>query len=127
MSLIRFLSVENVIELHKRTVEREGGAAGIRDYGLLESAVASPRQSFGGEYLHPDLPAMAGAYLYHLVKNHPFVDGNKRAGALSLLLFLHGNKPESLPEPDDLEKVTLAVAEGSMDKEALTAWIRELF
>lgn len=124
MSDLRFLSVENVIELHRRTIEREGGTHGVRDYGLLESAVASPRQSFGGEYLHPDISSMAAAYLFHLVKNHPFVDGNKRAGALSLLLFLDANKPEMIPQPEDLERVTLAVAEGSMDKESLIAWLR---
>lgn len=118
--------MENVIELHRVTLAREGGTQGVRDYGLLESAVSSPRQSFGGEYLHPDIPSMAAAYLYHVVKNHPFVDGNKRAGALSLLLFLHGNQPHPVPEPDDLERVTLSVADGSMDKGALVAWLRSI-
>jgi death-on-curing protein len=121
---LRFLSVENVIELHRRTLEREGGTWGVRDQGLLESAVAAPRQSFGGEYLHPDVASMAAAYLYHLVKNHPFVDGNKRAGALSLLFFLRANSPILVPEPDELERATMAVASGQMDKEVLIAWSR---
>ena len=123
---VRFLSVENVIELHRRTLEREGGSQGIRDRGLLESAVASPRQSFGREMLHPDVASMAAAYLYHLVKNHPFVDGYKRAGALSLLFFLRANQPSLIPGPDELEQVTLAVAEGSMSKEELIVWLRSL-
>lgn len=65
---------------------------------------------------------MAAAYLYHLVKNHPFVDGNKRAGALSLWFFLRANQSSLIPSPDDLERVTLAVAEGILDKEELLAW-----
>ena len=122
----RFLSVDNVVELHRRTIEREGGAAGIRDSGLLESAVTAPRQTFGGEYLHPDVSAQAAAYLYHLVKNHPFVDGNKRAGALSFLFFLKKNAPEKIPGPQDLERITLSVAESSMSKEELVEWVRGL-
>ena len=123
---IRFLSVENVVELQRRTLEREGGSPGIRDRGLLESAVASARQSFGGEMLHPDVASKAAAYLYHLVKNHPFVDGNKRAGALSLLFFLRMNAPRLMPGPDELEKVTLSVAEGSLSKNELITWLRSL-
>ena len=69
---------------------------------------------------------MAAAYLYHLVKNHPFVDGNKRAGALSLLFFLKKNDPAKVPGPVDLERVTLAVAESSMSKEKLVDWARSL-
>jgi death-on-curing protein len=122
----RFLSVDNVIELHRRTIEREGGSAGIRDWGLLESAVTAPRQTFGGQYLHPDLSSMAAASLYHLVKNHPFVDGNKRAGALSFLFFLKKNAPEKVPGPVELERVILAVAESSMIKEEVIEWVRGL-
>ena len=122
----RFLSVDNVIELHRRTLEKEGGSPGIRDSGLLESAVTAPRQTFGGEYLHRDVSSMAAAYLYHLVKNHPFVDGNKRAGALSFLFFLKKNAPEKIPAPGVLERVTIAVADGSMSKEKLIVWVHSL-
>lgn len=66
---------------------------------------------------------MAGAYLYHIVKNHPFVDGNKRAGALSLLLFLHVNDPQHIPEPHDLQRATIAVADGSLSKDRLISWL----
>lgn len=126
MKTPRFLSVDNVIELHRRTLEREGGAPGIRDSGLLESAVTAPRQTFDGEYLHSNVSSMAAAYLYHLVKNHPFVDGNKRAGALSLLFFLKKNAPEKVPGPEELERVTLSVASGAMSKEELVSWVESL-
>lgn len=126
MIAVRFLSVENVIELQKRTIAVEGGGEGLRDRGLLESAVTSPRQTFEGQNLHPYISAMAGAYLYHTVMNHPFVDGNKRAGALSLLFFLKANDPARMPTPEDLESVTMAVAEGSMTKAQVIDWLRGL-
>lgn len=69
---------------------------------------------------------MAAAYLYHLVKNHPFVDGNKRAGALSLLFFLKKNAPEKVPRPKELERFTLSVASGVMSKEELVMWVRSI-
>jgi death-on-curing protein len=74
-----FLSVEDVIFLHDEQLVRFGGAAGIRDQGLLESAVGMPQASFGGEFLHADLFAMAAAYAFHIAQNQAFVDGNKRA------------------------------------------------
>lgn len=73
---IQFLSVDNALEIHAETIAIEGGSAGIRDKALLDSAMAMPKQQFGGHYLHEDLAAMAAAYLYHLCANHSFVDGN---------------------------------------------------
>ncbi|MEM9881539.1 MAG: type II toxin-antitoxin system death-on-curing family toxin [Planctomycetota bacterium] len=122
---LRFLSVENVLLLHRDTVEREGGAAGILNPGMLDSAVAMPRQQFGGEYLHRDLAAMAAAYLFHLNLNHPFEDGNKRTSVLAATTFLIINGHRLVAEPDDLEHVTLAVAAGEMSKADLTDWVRE--
>jgi death-on-curing protein len=80
-----FLSVQDVLDLHARTIARHGGSHGIRNLGLLESAVALPRQSFDGRYVHDDLAAMAEAYLFHIASNHSFVDGNKRAGLAACL------------------------------------------
>jgi death-on-curing protein len=77
---VRFLGVEEVIGIHARQLSEFGGGEGIRDQGLLASAIAQPEASFAGEYLHQDLYEMAAAYLFHLVQNHPFVDGNKRVG-----------------------------------------------
>jgi death-on-curing protein len=75
------LSLDEVLEIHEQQIERYGGSAGLRDAAGLESAVAMPQATFGGEFLHTSIPAMAAAYLFHLCQNHPFIDGNKRAGA----------------------------------------------
>jgi len=119
-----FLSVEDVLVIHENTIAAEGGLAGLRDAGLLESAVLMPQQQFGGVYLHPDLPAMAAAYLFHIAQNHAFHDGNKRTAALASLVFLDANGVRTLPPPDALEETTLAVAVGDMSKDELTAWFK---
>ena len=124
MQDIIFLSVDNVLLLHADTIEIDGGSHGVRDHGLLDAAVAMPRQQFGGEYLHEDLAAMAAAYLFHIAQNHPFVDGNKRAAVMSALAFLAANGIEELPAPRELEFTTLQVAAGELVKDALTKWMR---
>ena len=125
MDDILFLSVDDVLLLHCDTIDRDGGSHGVRDHGLLDAAVAMPRQQFGGDYLHEDLPAMAAAYLFHIAQNHPFVDGNKRAAVLSALVLLSVNGIEELPDPKGLESVTLQVAAGETEKDELTRWIRK--
>lgn len=113
-----FLDVEDVIEIHGIQLEVYGGSAGLRDQGLLESAVAQPRSSFGGQLAHDGLFAMAAAYLFHIVKNHPFVDGNKRAGMLAAVVFLDVNGI-SIDRPSEaLYELTMGVAEGRIDKAA---------
>ncbi len=124
MPSIRFLSVDDVLAIHEDTIAHEGGLAGIRDPGLLESAVLMPQQQFGGEYLHDGLAAMAAAYLFHIAQNHAFHDGNKRTAALYALVFLEVNGVESLPEPDALEGTTLAVAASRCGKQDLEQWMR---
>ena len=119
-----FLSVEDVLFLHADTIGIDGGSPGIRDHGLLDAAVAMPRQQFGGTFLHKDLASMAAAYLFHIAQNHPFVDGNKRAAVMAALSFLHINKIEKLPAPQELEITTLQVAAGELRKDALTQWMR---
>ena len=125
MSEIQFLSLNQVLELHRAAIEAHGGDAGIKDLGLVESAVAMPRQRFEGAPLHPDLPAMAAAYLYHLAKAHAFVDGNKRVGAMAALVFLDANDAPKLPPARDMERITMAVSAGTMDKQQVTAWFYE--
>lgn len=122
---IRFLSLQDILEIHANTTQREGGESGVRDIRLLESAVAMPRQAIGGEYLHPDIADMAVAYLFHLVKNHGFVDGNKRVGLAAAVMFLLENAAPALPSEEDLEEMTLQVAAGSVGKGALIDWMRE--
>jgi len=121
----QFLSVDDVLAIHENTIAVEGGAPGLRDPGLLESAVLMPQQQFGGQFLHEGLAAMAAAYLFHIAQNHAFYDGNKRAAALAALVFLQVNGVDDLPVPEELESATLSVAAGEMSKADLTAWMRE--
>ena len=122
-----FLSLAEVLEIHRDQIERYGGKAGIRDLGLLQSALAMPAARFGGRYLHGDLFEMAAAYLFHIVRNHPFVDGNKRTGAVAALVFLSLNGMEIEAGEDIFEQTVRAVAEGKMDKSAIAGFFREHF
>ena len=117
--MIRFLAVDDVNRLHDLTISAHGGAAGIRDSALLDAAVAMPMQSFGGEYLHEGIAAMAAAYLFHICQAHAYVDGNKRTAALAALVFLTVNDATALPSPEALESTTLAVAAGELSKTEL--------
>jgi death on curing protein len=121
-----FLTVDDVLAIHLLQLERFGGSAGVRDLGLLESAVSHARASFDGAYLHEDPFAMASAYLFSVVKNHPFVDGNKRAGLASALTFLDLNGIAIDHSSDLLYDATMAVAEGLLEKEDLAALLRRL-
>jgi death-on-curing protein len=125
---VRFLSVENILVIHADTIAEEGGSAGLRDIGLLESAVAMPQATFEGAFLHRGLAAMAAAYLFHICQNHAFVDGNKRAAAFSTVLFLafNGIPDDALPPETELEHMTLAVACGEMTKTDVNLWLQSL-
>jgi death-on-curing protein len=114
--MIDFLDVSDVVLLHADQIALYGGEKGVRDMGLLESAVAQPRAGFGGEYLHPDLFEMAAAYLFHIVKNHPFLDGNKRAGAVAALTFLDINGVDIEVLKGSLYDLTVDVATGKAGK-----------
>lgn len=116
--------MEDVFLLHRDTIDVDGGSHGVRDHGLLDAAVAMPRQQFDGAYLHKDIAAMAAAYLFHIAQNHPFVDGNKRAAVMSVLAFFSANGVELTMAPSDLETITLKVAAGGMAKEKLMTWFR---
>lgn len=121
-----FLDVEDVLELHATQLEVFGGSDGLRDRGLLESAVGQPQSSFGGQFVHEGLFAMAAAYLFHITSNHPFVDGNKRAGLLSALVFLDVNGI-SIEQPSEaLYELTMGVAEGRLEKPAITAELERI-
>jgi death-on-curing protein len=115
-----FLTLDEVIEIHQQQVDLYGGSHGVRDLGALESAVATPQATFGGDFLHRSIPAMAAAYLFHVCQNHPFVDGNKRTGANAALTFLWIQDWEPLFEEEELVHLVLAVASGVMDKGTLT-------
>ena len=121
---MRHLTVGEVLELYRRVMQQSGGAVGIRDVGALESAVAQPRMTFGGQHLYPDLIAQAAALGFSLICNHPFVDGNKRVGhaAMETLLLLNGIEIAAVV--DEQESVILKVASGEMGREAFTQWLR---
>jgi death-on-curing protein len=123
---LKFLTTEAVIEIHRLQLSHYGGSGGIRDRKLLDSALAQPMASFGGRYLHRDVFTMAAAYLFHIVLNHPFVDGNKRVGLHAALTFLALNgHPLEVPS-EDLYSVTMAVARGRLGKDAVARLFRRL-
>lgn len=118
-----FLSLEEVLSLHGDQIRRYGGSEGLRDAGLLSSALAAPRSTFGGELLHPTLFDQAAAYLFHLAKNHPFIDGNKRVALAAALLFLWMNGVEVDTDEDELTDLVLGVAEGRVTKPEVSAFL----
>lgn len=129
--MFRHLSVEAVRAIHEEVLRAHGGAAGLRDAALLESAVAAPQASFGGEPLLKDGIEVAAAYLFYLCRNHPFLDGNKRTALAACLVFLESNA--LLPDPalpslnaDAWEEFVLDVAASRIDREQTTAGLRRL-
>ncbi|MFZ5828581.1 MAG: type II toxin-antitoxin system death-on-curing family toxin [Planctomycetota bacterium] len=121
-----FLDLDRVLRTHRSLIEHYGGAEGIRDVGLLHSAIAMPQASFGGEFLHKDLFEMAAAYLYHIVQNHPFLDGNKRTGAATAIVFLTINGIELQGDEEGLVELTLAVAQGTSGKQQIADFFRKI-
>lgn len=121
---IDFLRVDEVLAIHQDQIERYGGGEGLRDPGLLISAVEMPRATFDSAFLHRHLFEMAAAYLFHLVQNHPFVDGNKRTGAATALVFLDLNGVDMNIPDDVLVDLVLAVANGAADKTAIAETLR---
>jgi death on curing protein len=113
---IFFLTPEEVLAIHDDQITRYGGDTGLRDLGLLQSALAVPCATFDGEFLHSDLAEMAAAYLFHLVGNHPFIDGNKRVGAVAAIVFLDLNGVNFNAPESEFEQVTMSVACGEIEK-----------
>ncbi|MGA2869198.1 MAG: type II toxin-antitoxin system death-on-curing family toxin [Verrucomicrobiota bacterium] len=120
------LTVEMVREIHAEALERFGGLDGIRELTLLESAVAAPQSSFGGQSPYADIPEVAAAYLFYLCKNHPFIDGNKRAALGACLVFLRLNDFEPQADGPEWEDLTMAIASNQLDREQATQTIRKL-
>lgn len=120
---MRYLTVEAVLELHRLVIAQSGGAAGVRDQGGLESAVAQPRMTFGGQDLYPTIVEKAAALGFSLIMNHPFVDGNKRIGHAAMETFLVLNGYEIDAAVDEQERIVLQVAAGELSREDFTAWV----
>lgn len=121
-----FLSLAEVIAVHTDQIGRYGGQDGVRDLGLLESALAQPEASFAGEWLHGDVYAMASAYAFHLCQNHSFIDGNKRTALACALIFLELNGFSVRDPAGSLRGAMLQVASGHMDKPAFGRLLRQL-
>jgi death on curing protein len=121
----RYLSLAEVLKLHDSIISETGGSHGLRDLGLLESALGQPQQTFGGEDLYPTLAAKATALGFSVIKNHPFVDGNKRVGHAALEAMLMLNGMELSASVDDSESEVLAVASGVRTREEFQAWVEE--
>jgi death-on-curing protein len=120
-----YLSLDQVLALHKAQIDEYGGAHGVREKGGLEAAIARPQMTFGGEDLYPGI-ADKGAALWHsLVMNHPFIDGNKRIGAMAAEFFLGLNGVDLLATDEELVAATMAAARGEMSAEALAIGIRQ--
>ncbi|QZZ22837.1 type II toxin-antitoxin system death-on-curing family toxin [Leptothermofonsia sichuanensis E412] len=122
--MIRYLTLIEVLELHRKILEQSGGALGIRDMGLLESAIAQPRMSFGEEDLYPSLLEKAAALGFSIIMNHPFVDGNKRTGHAATETFLVLNGLEINASVDEQERIVLAIASGELGRETFVEWLK---
>ena len=119
-----FLSLSEVLEIHQDQITRYGGASGIRDIDLLKSAIGVPSTTFNGDFLHTDIFEMAATYLFHIVKNHPFIDGNKRTGTVAALIFLILNGFDFHASEKALADTVIQVAHGTIDKSDLTIFFR---
>jgi death-on-curing protein len=120
------LTVPIVREIHAEAIANFGGSDGVRDLALLESAVAAPQASYGGESVYADVTEIAAAYLFYLCRNHPFIDGNKRAALGACIVFLRLNSIEPKPDSAAWEELTLAVAASVLDRDEATARLRKL-
>ena len=120
------VTVDIVEEIHAEAIRQFGGLDGVRDRALLESAVAAPQATFGGESVFRDMVEVAAAYLFYICRNHPFLDGNKRAALGACIVFLRLNGKETAADSSEWETLTLEVADGSLDRHNATTRLRRL-
>ncbi|MFP4297894.1 MAG: type II toxin-antitoxin system death-on-curing family toxin [Spirulinaceae cyanobacterium] len=123
--MIRYLTLLEILELHRRIIEQSGGALGIREIGLLESAIAQPQMTFDGIDLYPNLLEKSAALGFSIIMNHPFVDGNKRTGHAVTETFLILNGREINASVDEQEHFILAIASGNLKREAIVEWLQQ--
>jgi death on curing protein len=121
---MRYVTLPEVLELHRRVIAQSGGADGVRDIAALESAIAQPQMAFGGMELYPTIENKAAALCFSLVMNHPFVDGNKRVGHAATETFLVLNGWELAAAVDHAEKTIVDLAAGNSSREEIVAWVR---
>ena len=121
---MRYLTVGEVLGIYNRVIKQSGGGVGIRDLGALESAVAQPRMTFNGEELYRTIVEKASALGFSLIQNHPFIDGNKRAGHAAMEIFLMLNGFEISASVDEQVEIILGVASGKISREVFTNWLQ---
>ncbi|MBM2804946.1 MAG: hypothetical protein HW419_2839 [Deltaproteobacteria bacterium] len=121
---MRYLTLSEVLELHRRIIQRSGGSLGIRDLNAIESALAQPRMTFGGEDLYATIVEKASAVGFSLIQNHPFIDGNKRIGHAAMETFLVLNGFEISATVNEQEQIILSVASGTMERAEFLDWLR---
>jgi death-on-curing protein len=119
-----FLTIDEIVAIHQDQIARYGGSQGVRDWGLLQSAIAMPAATFGGQFLHCDVCEMAAACLFHIVQNHPFIDGNKRVGAVAAYVFLALNDVRLTADNDTYADLVLTVARGEAPKSTVAEFFR---
>jgi death-on-curing protein len=117
------LSLETIVAMHGELIAQTGGLGGVRDANMLDASVNSPFHTFGGQYLYPSIQAMAAHLAFSLIKNHPFLDGNKRIGILTMLAFLEMNGLPVTCTNDELVSIGLGLAESTIDEADLIEWI----
>ncbi|KPP99703.1 MAG: toxin-antitoxin system Doc family toxin component [Bacteroidetes bacterium HLUCCA01] len=123
--MIKFLNKKNLLTFHENQLKTYGGISGIRDEGLLDSALEQPEASFGGVYMHSDIFHMAAAYGYHICQNHPFLDGNKGTALIAMYMFLFVNGYQIALDKKSLYALVMGVANGEIDKDQLADFLRK--
>lgn len=123
--MIKFLDKNTILAFHQDQIETYGGSPGIRDEGLLDSALAQPKASFGGEYVHKDIFEMAAVYGFHICQNHPFYDGNKRTALIAMYTFLYVNGYRLKADKKSLFAIVIDLANGKVEKKELAEYIRK--
>ena len=119
-----FLSLEDVLEIHSNQIAIYGGSDAIRDMNLLLSAIEMPKSGFENNYFHQNIYEMAAAYLFHIVQNHPFIDGNKRTGLVCAFMFLLNNDVATKYDTDEIYELVLNVAQGKADKKVISEFFK---
>jgi len=121
--MIKFLEKSALLAFHEDHLHKYGGRTGIRDHGLLDSALAQPIATFDGKYVHTDIFQMAAAYGFHLCQNHPFIDGNKRTALVAMYLFLFVNGYQINADKKSLFAIVMGIADGSVEKQQLADFL----
>jgi death-on-curing protein len=122
---MKYLTAEHVLFLHARLITETGGSHGVRDIGMLQSAVARPQTTFEGQDLYPDIFSKTAALMHSLIQNHPFLDGNKRTAIAAAVFFLRFNEHEFIATNQEVEVFTLSVARGERDLAQIATWLKE--